>query len=101
MLWEELVEKLFSNRLEELKTAMIDMESKRGFPFAFSIIDGSHLSNKCSKGGSEPMKQYYNFKNFYFIILLALVDARYPFSWVSVGASGDTHNNTYFQSTHL
>ena len=47
------------------------------------------------------MKQYYNFKNFYFIILLALVDARYPFSWVSVGASGDTHNNTYFQSTHL
>ena len=43
---------------------MIDMESEWQFPFVFSAIDGSHLPIKCPKGGSEAMKQYYNFKNF-------------------------------------
>ena len=32
------------------------------------------------------MKQYYNFKNFYSVVLLALVDASYRFTWVSLVA---------------
>ena len=73
MLWEEHVEKRFPNTVEEFKTAMVDMESEWQFPFVFSAIDGSHLPIKCPKEGSEAMKQYYSCKNFYSIVLLALL----------------------------
>ena len=56
------------------------------FPYDFSGIDGSHLPIKCPNGGQEVMKQYYNFKNFYSLVLLALVDAKYRFIWASLGA---------------
>ena len=58
MLWEEHVEKLFPNTVEEFKTAMVNMESEWQFLFVFSAIDGSHLPIKCPKRGSEAMKQY-------------------------------------------
>ena len=34
-------------------------------------------------------------------MLLALVDAKYRFIWASLGAPGNTHDSTYFQSTSL
>ena len=51
--------------------------------------------------GPEAMKQYHNFKNFYSVVLLALVDAKYRFIWAVLGAPGNTYDSTYFQSTHL
>ena len=101
MLREEHVEKLFPNTVKEFKTAMVDMKLEWQFPFAFSGIDGCHLPIKCPKGGSEAIKQYYNFKNIYFMILLTLADARYLITWVSVRAPGNTHDSTYFQSRDL
>ena len=71
MLWEEHVENFFPKHC--VKTAMVDMESEWQFPFVFSAIDGSHLPIKCPKEGSEAMKQYYSCKNFYSIVLLALL----------------------------
>ena len=56
------------------------MDSEWQFSFAFYAIDGSHLPMKCPLGGPEAMKQYHEFKNFYSIILLALVDPKYRFS---------------------
>ena len=47
------------------------------------------------------MKQYFNFKGFYSIVLMALVDAEYRFIWASVGAPVNTHDSTLFQSTEL
>ena len=47
------------------------------------------------------MKQYHNFKNFYSVVLLALVGAKYRFIWSALGATGNTHDSKYFQSTHL
>ena len=49
----------------------------------------------------ETMKQYHNFKNFYSVVLRALVDAKYLFIWTALGAPGNTHVSTYFLSTHL
>ena len=42
------------------------------------------------------MKQY-----LYSIILLVLVDTNYRFIWASIGATGNTHDSSYFQSTDL
>ena len=35
------------------------------------------------------------------MVLLALVGAKYRFTWAVLGAPGNTHDSTYFQSTHL
>ena len=51
--------------VEEFKTVIVDMESEWQLPFAFSAINGFHLPIKSPKGGSEAMKQYYNFKSLY------------------------------------
>ena len=77
------------------------MDAEWEFPYNFAAIDGSHLPIKCHSGGQEVMKQYYNFKNFYSVVLLGLVDANHRFIWASLGAPGNTHDSTYFQSTSL
>jgi len=58
------------------------------FAYAFAAVDGSHLPIKCPNGGAQSMKQYFNFKGFYSVVLMALVDAEYRFIWASVGAPG-------------
>ena len=69
--------------------------------YAFAALERSHCPISCPAAGAEPMKQYYNFKNFYSVVLLALVDAHYRFIWASIGAPGNTHYLAYFQSTSL
>lgn len=61
--------------MEEVETAMANIESEWQLPFAFSAIDGSHLPIKCPKKKKPSYKtvlQYYNFYSimlFYSIIL--------------------------------
>ena len=55
------------------------------FLMVFSGIHGSHLPIKCPNSGQGVMKQYYSFKNFYSVVLLALVDSKYIFIWASLG----------------
>ena len=58
-----------------------------------AVIDGSHLSIKCPPGGREAMRQCHNFKNFYSVLLLALVDSKCLVIWTPLGASGKTHDS--------
>ena len=71
------------------------------FPCAFAAVDDSHLPTKRPNGGAQAMEQYFNFKGFHLIVLMALVDAEYLFSWASVGAPGNTHDSVLLQSTDL
>ena len=71
------------------------------FPYAFAAVDGSHLPIKCPNGGAQAMKQYFNFKGFYSIVLMVLVDAEHRLIWASLGAPGNTHDSTLLQSTDL
>ena len=64
-------------------------------------MDGSHLPIKCPNGGAQAMKQYLDFKGFYSIVLMTLVDAEYRFIWALAGAPGNTHDSTLLQSTDL
>ena len=95
------VTKRFPKCEEDFRQALIDMESEWQLKFAFAAINGSHLPIKCPPVGPEAMKQYHNFKNFYSVVLLALVDAKYRVMWAALGAPSNTHDSTYFQSTHL
>ena len=63
--------------------------------------DGLHLPIKRPNSAAQAMKQYFNFKDFYLIILMALVDTEYRFIWDSVGAPENTHDSTLLQSNDL
>ncbi len=61
-------------------------------------IDGKHVAiRKPMNGGSY----YYNYKNFHSIVLMALVDGDYKFTWVEVGADGTSSDAHIFENCGL
>ena len=47
------------------------------------------------------MKEYHNFKNFFSVVLMGMVDSKYRFVWGSCGYPGNSHDSVIFQSTDL
>ena len=99
--WDESVKKHFPTSEDEIRHVMGKFGEEWQFPYAFAAVDGSHLPIKCPNGGAQAMKQYFSFKGFYSIVLMALVDAEYGFIWASVGAPGNTQDSILLQSTDL
>ena len=67
-------------------------------PHAVGALDGKHIAiKKPKKSGSE----YFNYKGYFSLILLALVDADYKFLWVNVGASGSSSDAQIFNHSKL
>ena len=61
------------------------MESEWQFPYAFCAVDGCHLPMRCPRGSAEAQKAHRKFKNFYTVILIALVNAKYHLSGLVQG----------------
>lgn len=100
-LWQNFVSKNFPNDLEKLKDIMVAFEEHWQYPCCIGAVDGCHLPMKCPRGGQESAKEYHNFKNFYSIVLMAMVDSRQRFMWASSGFPGNSHDAIIFQSTKL
>ena len=77
------------------------MEELWQFPYCWSALDGCHIPIQCPKGGLEANKEYHNFKNFYSVVLMGMVDAKYRFVWGSCGYPGNSHDSIILQSTDL
>jgi hypothetical protein len=61
-------------------------------------IDGKHIAiKKPPNSGSW----YYNYKKFYSVILMAVVDARYKFMWVEVGCNGSASDAQIWNGSHF
>ncbi|KAL3244286.1 hypothetical protein MRX96_018908 [Rhipicephalus microplus] len=61
-----------------------------GFPQGVGVLDGCHfLVSPPKKYASD----YYNYKGWYSMILLALVDHRYRFRCTNVGSPGRCHDS--------
>ena len=67
----------FPQNANELRRKMEEMDEKWQFTCAFAAIYGCHISIKCPAGALESAKEYHNFKNFYSIVMMAMVDAKY------------------------
>ena len=77
------------------------MESMWQFPGAFSGIDGCHIPIKCPHGGNAARKEYYNFKNFYSIVMMEIIAANYRFLWAHVELLDSVNDACTFQPSHL
>jgi len=73
--------------------------SKRwNFHHTLGALDGKHIRiRKPAKSGSL----YYNYKGFFSITLMALVDANYKFLWVDVGSNGASSDSQLFNGCEL
>ena len=56
---------------------------------------------KCPHGGNEARKEYYNFKNFYSIVMMGVVGADYKILWASAGLPGSFNDACTFQASKL
>ena len=75
-----------------------DFERKWNFPHCCGALDGKHIAiQKPAKSGTL----YHNYKGFFSIVILALVDASYKFLWVNVGSNGASSDAGIFNRSTL
>ncbi|CAB4026874.1 Hypothetical predicted protein [Paramuricea clavata] len=91
----------FPSNTEQINAKIIDMEQLWQFPCAWGAVDGCHLPIVCPSGSQEARKEYHNFKNFYAIVMMAIVDAKDQFVLASIGFPGNSPDSVILQSTQL
>ena len=83
---------------EEWKTVAEGFSTKWQFHHTLGAIDGKHIKIFCPpKSGTV----YYNYKGYYSIVLMAIVDADGKFIYVDVGAPGSCSDGGIFRDTPL
>ena len=85
----------------DFERKILDMEEQSQFPFCWSAVDGCHIPIKCPPGGLHACKEYHNYKHFYSVVLMAMVDSNYRFVWGSCGFPVNSYDSVIFQSTEL
>ena len=85
-IWEVLHEEVFPMCDEpEWQNIAIRFMENANFPNCLGAIDGKHIRIiKPTASGSL----YYNYKNFYSMVLLAVCGAQYNFTYVDIGSFG-------------
>ncbi|XP_037931000.1 putative nuclease HARBI1 [Teleopsis dalmanni] len=69
-----------------------------GFPQCISAIDGCHIEVRPRK--SEAV-DYYNYKGWYSVVLLAAVDYRCRFMYINIGCPGRCNDSQIFEKSKL
>ncbi|XP_046145842.1 uncharacterized protein LOC114881191 [Osmia bicornis bicornis] len=83
---------------EEWLTVAKEFKDKWNFPHFIGAVDGKHVMIQAPwNSGTE----YHNYKNFFSIVLFALVDADYNFMYVDVGCQGRISDGGVFKNTNL
>ncbi|XP_018010873.1 protein ALP1-like isoform X1 [Hyalella azteca] len=98
-LWEELHEQHMPVPTKEcFRKIAEDFYKIWNFPNCIGSIDDKHIRVKCpSNSGS----MYYNYKQFYSIVLQAVADANYKFVFIDIGGFGKQSDGGTFQASEL
>lgn len=66
------------------------------FPHCLGAIDGKHVR---IRNPAHSGSLYYNYKNYFFIVLMAIADSQYKFIYINVGSYGREADSTVFNRT--
>ena len=78
------------------KEVALGFENRWNFPHIIGAIDGKQIAMKKTKNSGSF---YYNYKGFFSIVLLAVVDADYKFLYFDVGHNGACSDAGIFNDT--
>ena len=83
---------------EDWRQITDDWMRRWNFPHVIGAIDGKHVACKApANTGSD----YYNYKGFFSIILLAVVTSDYKFLWIDVSGKGSTSDAHLYNASVL
>lgn len=83
---------------KQWETIRQEFEQKWNFPNAIGSIDGKHFAIRCPPHSGSLFN---NYKKFYSLILLAVVDARYRFTLVDIGAAGHQSDGGVLKESNI
>jgi DDE superfamily endonuclease len=85
-----------SPTMESYKKCSDDYYRKWNFPSCVGSVDGKHVKIRAPpRSGSD----FYNYKSHFSIVLLAVADANYKFSFVDIGAKGSQSDSGIFANS--
>lgn len=83
---------------DEFRTISNEFYEKWNFPNCVGAMDGKHVRIQAPKNsGSE----YYNYKNYFSVVLFAICDANYKFTYVDIGGYGSDSDSGMYSSSHI
>ena len=100
-LWKKCVASHLPATDDAFIKKVLDLEEHWEFPFSWCAVDGYHIPIKCPLVDKKPAASITICKNFYTVVLMSMVDAKYRFVWGSCGYPGNSHDSIIFQSTAL
>ena len=99
-IYEEYRQEVFAlpSSAREWKQVAQEFSDRWNYHHCLGAIDGKHIMmKKPPKSGTRN----YNYKGFFSVVLLAVVDAQYRFVWCSVGAPGSASDGGIFKDSTL
>ncbi|XP_071056782.1 uncharacterized protein [Onthophagus taurus] len=75
-----------------------DFYGKWNFPNCIGAIDGKHIRILCPKNSGSL---FFNYKNYFSIVLLAIVDSNYKFTAINVGSYGKEGDSSIFEKSPM
>lgn len=83
---------------DDWKKVSEGFQKRANFPMCLGAIDGKHIRiQNFPNSGS----MYFNYKKYYSIVLLAIVDCQYKFLFADIGAYGKDCDSSVFQGTNF
>ncbi|XP_072400625.1 uncharacterized protein [Diabrotica undecimpunctata] len=104
---EEVCAAIWSEMREEcIPTPTCDMwqsiasnfESIANFPHCLGAVDGKHIRLTCP---FDSGSMYFNYKDYFSIVLMAVADTKYRFVYVDVGSYGKECDSSIFKRSKL
>ncbi|XP_017478775.1 PREDICTED: uncharacterized protein LOC108368434 [Rhagoletis zephyria] len=77
---------------------VVDGFAQTGFPQCFGAVDGCHIEVQPPK---DDATDYYNYKGWYSVILLASCYHRSKFTYINIGSTGRNNDSYIFEKSTL
>lgn len=83
---------------EEWKRIASGFESSWNYPNCLGALDGKHVAMDCPKNGGS---NFFNYKGFHSLVLMAICDANYCFTLVDIGGYGRDNDASIFSQSEI